>query len=116
MPSYGYLWRRNIGRSFYSEKGSSSRILQRKSSWMLVGVLAGGGYSYYTLRDKLHTPQPVLGLSAQQNQDEFRVGGKGSEDMNLKRDSEMWMSQQEQVSPKRRAAIFSLGIGGVLHQ
>jgi len=81
-----------------------------------VGVLAGGGCSYYTLRDKLRTTQPVLGLSAQQNQDEFRVGGKGNEDMNLKRDSEMWMSQQEKISPKRGAAIFSLGIGGMIHQ
>jgi len=112
VAPYGSLW----CRSFYSEKESSSRILHRKSSWLLVAVLAGGGYSYYTLRNKLHTTQPLLGLCAQQKQDEFRVAGKGSEDMNLKRDSELWMSQQEQISPKRRAAVFSLGIGGVVQQ
>ena len=109
VAPYGPLWRR----SFHSKVGNSARVLQRKSSWLLVAVLAGGGgYSYYTLRDKLHITPPLLGLNAQQNKDEFRVGG--SDDMNLKRDSEMWMSQQGQISPKRSAAVFSLGIGGVV--
>jgi len=110
------LWSRTFRcRSFYSQAGNTLRVLQRKSPWLLVGALAGGAYSYYVLHHKLHTT-PVLGLRVQQNDDEFRVGGKGGDDRSLKKDSEIWMAQQGQISPKRRAMVLSLGVGGVAYQ
>ena len=105
-------------RNFHLDSRNVARRLQDNAWWWLLPAgLLSAGYCYYRRRHHLWT-MPSVSLNAANSpsgQGDFSVtvAGNKNGNMDLKRDAEEWMQNKDiGISNTRRAAVFSLGIGG----
>lgn len=104
-------------RNFHFDSRIVARRLQDNVWWLLPAGLLSAGYGYYKHRHQLWSIPSVSSNAANQpgGKDEFSVAVAGNRDgnMDLKRDAGEWMQNKDiAISNTRRAAVFTIGIGG----